>query len=98
MIFIGQEDGPSIEEFIAYHNKICPRIWTLDLWMALKDDARHWWALLNHDKIMELLAEDFDKFFSDRWSHAKKKENANPNSLSSFKVHRGVQMETLKES
>lgn len=98
MIFTRQDDGLSIEEFIAYHKKICPIVWTLGIWMALKDDARSWWELLNHDKIMALSAEDFDKFFLDRWSRAKKKDNVNPNSSSSFKVHKGVQTKSLKES
>ena len=48
--------------------------------------------------IRVLLAEYFEKLFLDRWSNAKKKDNAIPNSLSSFKVHKGVQTKSPKES
>ena len=97
MIFTRQDDNHSIEEFITYCKKICPNVWTLWIWMALKDDARSWWELLNHDKIRALSTEDFEKLVLDTWSRAKNKGNANCNSLSSFKVHRGFQMESLKE-
>ena len=47
---------------------------------------------------METLSdEEFEKVFLETWSHAKKKDNESPNSLSSFKVHKGVQIESLKE-
>ena len=40
----------------------------------------------------------FEQVFLDKWSHAKKKESASPNSLSSLQVHRSVPTENLKES
>lgn len=54
--------------------------------------------LLNHDETSKLSAKYLEKFLLDRWFNANNKDNAIPNSLSSFKVHKGIQTKSLKES
>ena len=63
----------------------------------LSKDAAKWW-FLNYTRLMTLSNEEFEQAFIDKWSNAKKKDNASPNSLSSLQVHRSVQIENLKES
>ena len=57
----------------------------------LSDDARTWWwNIANHERVYRLEDEEFENLFLDKSSHAKNKDNASPNSLSSFKVHSSV--------
>ena len=63
-----------------------------------RDAKTWWWNSVNHDRVYMLQDEEFEQLFLDKWSRAKKTDNASPNSLSSFKFHRGVQMEILMES
>ena len=48
--------------------------------------------------VYRLEDEEFEKFFLDKWSRAKKMDNASPNSLSSLQVQRSVQTTNIKES
>ena len=47
----------------------------------LADDAAKW-LNLNGATLMTLSNEEFEQAFIDKWSNAKKKDNAIPNSLS----------------
>ena len=98
MYFTRKPDGPSIEKYITHYKLVYPQWWRSKVRDNLSEDARTWWwNLVNHERVYKLEDEEFEKLFLNKWSRAKKKGNENPNSLSSFKVHRGVQMESLKE-
>ena len=97
MYFTGKPNGPSIEKYIAHYKLVYTQWWRFMVKDRLLEDAKTWWwNSVNHDKVDMLHDEEFEQFFF-KWSHAKKKENAIPNSLSSFKVHKGVQTESPKE-
>lgn len=89
--FIGKPDGPSIEKYIAHYKLVYLELWRFMVKDRLLEDAKTWcWNLVNHGKVYMLQDEEFQQFFLKKWSCAKKKDNASPNILSSFKVHRGV--------
>ena len=39
------------------------------------DEVATWWELLNQKKCSNLPDEEFEKFFLDRWFHARKQDN-----------------------
>ena len=99
MDFTRKLDGPSIEKYISHYKLVYPQCQRLKMKDHLIEDAKTWWwNSINHDRVYMLQDEEFEQFFLDKWSHAKNKNNAIPNGLSSFKVHKGVQTESLKES
>ena len=96
--FTRKPDGPSIEKYIAHYKLVYLQWWRFMVKdHLLEDDKTWWWNAVNHDRVYMLQDEEFEQFFLKKWYHAKKKENASPNSLSSLQVHRSVQMENLKE-
>lgn len=98
MYFTGKPDGPSIEKYIAHYTLVYPQWWRLKVKDYLSENVKTWWRnLVNQDRVYRLEDEEFEKFFLDKGSHAKK-DNASPNSLYSFKIHRSVHTENLKES
>ena len=99
MYFTGKPDGPSIEKYIAHYKLVYPQWWRLKVKDYLSKDVKTWWwNLFNHDRVYRLQNKEFEKLFLNKWSRAKKKDNASPNSLSSLKVHRSIQTKNLKES
>lgn len=91
MYFTGKLDGPSIEKYIAHYKLLYPQWWRLKVRDCLIEDAKTWWwNSVNHDRVYMLQDEEFEQFLLDKWSHEKNKNNASPNRLSSFKVHKGV--------
>ena len=95
-IFIGQDDGPIIEEFIASCKQRYPTTWQTRIYFFFLDDASRWWAFFNHDKLMRLIDEDFEQVLLDRWSSNKstnkeshkeilQKDNVSTNGLPSCK-------------
>lgn len=67
IFFTGQDDGPSIEEFLTSHKKQYTNLWRIGISLCFQDDARRWWEFLNHDKIMTLSDKDYEKFLLARW-------------------------------
>jgi hypothetical protein len=43
---------------------------------CLKDDVEVWWKSLNHVKLKTLSNEEFEQVIFDKWSNAKKKDQA----------------------
>ena len=72
---MGQDDGPSIEEFLAYRKERYTNLWRIGTSLCFQDDARRWWEFLNHDKIITLLDEDYEKFLLDRWYSTRSTNN-----------------------
>ena len=68
MKFTGNDDGPTIEEFIAFLKEQYSNIWRIGICLCLQDDACRWWESLNKDKFWTLLDEDYETFLLDRWS------------------------------
>jgi hypothetical protein len=66
--FTGQDDGPNIEEILAFRKKQYTNLWRTWIYLCFQDDASRWWTFLNHDKIMTLSDEDYEKFLLARWS------------------------------
>jgi hypothetical protein len=98
MYLTEKPDGPSIEKYIAHYKLVYPLLWRFMVKYRLLEDAKTWWwNLVNHDRVYMLQDEEFEQFFFLKWSRAKKKDNESPNSLFSFKVHRGVHTESLTD-
>jgi len=68
MKFIGSDDGPTIEEFIAFLKEQYSNMWRPWLYFCIQDDAWRWWEPLNKDELRVLSDEDYEKFLLDRWS------------------------------
>ena len=92
--FIGNNDGPSIEKYLVEVKHHYGQFWRHCMIFKLSYDAAKWWTL-NGTMLMTLSNEEFEQAFIDKWSNAKKKDNASPNSLSSLQVQRSVQIVNL---
>ena len=68
MKFTGNDDGPSIEEFILFLKEQYSNMWRPWLCFCIQDDAWRWWESLNKDKLWALSDEDYEKLLLDRWS------------------------------
>ena len=71
MKFTGNDDGLSIEEFIAFLKEQDGNMWRIGIYFSLQDAARRWWQGLNLDKLIKLPDADFEKVLLDRWSSNK---------------------------
>ena len=81
--FTKNNDGHSIEQYLVEVNHRYRQFWRHFMIFKLSDDATKWWNL-NGAILMTLSNEDYEQAFIDKWSNAKKKDNASPNSLSSL--------------
>ena len=67
------------------------------MWANLRGNSLLWWNEIQLHKL-ELHPKEYEQLLLEKWSHAKRKENASPNSLPSSLFHRGVQIEIPKEA
>lgn len=94
--FRGNNDGPSIEEYIKFWKTKFPSSWEYAIWDNLQGIALLWHNSITLDKLYS--NQEFEQLFLDKQAYAKKKENASPNIFSSSQFHRGVQSEIPKEA
>ena len=73
MFFSQKDDVPSIEAFIQFHKSLWKGKWKSHIHYSFTKDARTWWQSLDHDKMMGIFDEAFEKFLLEKWSHAKSK-------------------------
>ena len=66
MQFIGNDDGLTIEEFIAFLKEQYGNVWRIGICLCLQDDTCRWWESLNKDKLRALSDEDYEKFLLNR--------------------------------
>jgi hypothetical protein len=81
MIFTGNDDGLSIEEFNKYQNSLWKEKWKSYIHYSFIQDARIWWQLLDHDKMVGISNEEIEKIILERWYHVKKGDKENTKDL-----------------
>lgn len=73
MCFIGKIDGPSIEEYIAYHKEKYPSSWKLSIVVYLREEALQWGDSVFSTEMFALPYEAYENIFLDKWSNSKHK-------------------------
>jgi hypothetical protein len=74
MYFIGNDEGPSIEDFLKSQKSEWKEQWKFFLHICLREDSHTWWNSLSNRKMMALSDEEFEKVLLEKWPHAKIKE------------------------
>jgi len=70
MFLTRKYDGPSIEAFINFQKSLWPEKWKYHINHDFMKDARKWWQSMDHDKMMGISDEAFEKILLDKWPHA----------------------------
>lgn len=77
-MFLGKNDGPTIEKFLWEKKVDFPGYWKDKIWYYLKDEAAIWWKSLDSEILKLCHAEKIENLFLDKWSHTRKKETKKP--------------------
>ena len=98
--FTGNNNGPTIEEFIKIQKSLWQKHWKCFIVANFKDEAVTWWESPDRQKHLSLPNEEFEKVFLDKWSHARKQENKTckglfSNGMSLLQVHQCIQKEKI---
>jgi hypothetical protein len=74
MYFTGNDDGPSIEEYIQNQNSSWKEQWKICLHDGFKEYACIWWNSFNYNELMTLSNETYETLILDRWYHVGKRD------------------------
>jgi len=77
-MFLGKNDGPTIEKFIREKKVEFPGYWKDKIGYYLKDEAAIWWKSLDSEILKLCQADEIEKLFLDKWFHTGNKETKKP--------------------